>query len=91
MRSLCRWFANTFLVLWLLALALLVIGTFGLFGQDRDPLSGIFLIPLGLPWNRFIDLAPEGAWHWLAAFAPGINVVLLRVICAKLVAKGTTP
>jgi hypothetical protein len=33
----------------LAALALFVIGTFGLFGQKRDPSTGFFLMPLGLP------------------------------------------
>jgi len=29
-------------VLYLMALALTLIGTFGLFGQERDPLAGVF-------------------------------------------------
>ena len=40
-----------FCLLYLLALMLFLVGTFGWFGQERDPLSGIFLLPLGLPWN----------------------------------------
>ncbi len=68
-------------VLWILALAVLLIGQFGLLGQERDPLAGVFLLPLGLPWNLFIDRAPEIAWPWLAAASPLINLLLLMAIC----------
>lgn len=56
-----------FLVLYIVALLFLLIGTFGLFGAERDPLSGIFLLPLGLPWNRFLGGASEALLLWLAA------------------------
>lgn len=80
MRKLCSWIANIFLILWLLAVAALLIG---LFGPEPDPLAGAFLIPLGLPWTLAIDQAPQVAWPWLLAVAPGINLVLIRAICAK--------
>lgn len=67
-------------MLYVFALAIFLIGTFGLFGQDRDPLSGVFLIPLGLPWNRFIDVFPEALWPWFAAGAPAINLLILIVL-----------
>lgn len=79
----CRIVVVTFAVLWVLAILVLAIGTFGWFGQDRDPLSGVFLIPLGLPWNRVLDgLGVPG----LAAgvIAPGINLAILAVICRWL-------
>jgi hypothetical protein len=66
-----------FAVAYALALIVLLIGTFGLFGADRDPLSGVFLVPLGLPWNRFIDGFPEPAWPWLASAAPLVNLIIL--------------
>ena len=71
------WLAAGFALAWLLALALLLIGTFGLFGSASDPLSGIFLLPLGLPWNLMLDTLPEGVLPWVAALAPGINLALL--------------
>lgn len=67
-------------MLYVFALAILVIGTFGLFGQDRDPLSGVFLIPLGLPWNRLVDVFPQPLWPWLAAGAPLINLIILAIL-----------
>lgn len=81
MRRLCQGVCWAFLVLYFLALAALAIGTFGLFGAERDPLSGVFLIPLGLPWNRFIDSFSEPLWSWLAAAAPAINLLFLRIFC----------
>jgi hypothetical protein len=79
--GLCRFGSNGFLVLYAVALALLLVGTFGLFGQEPDPLSGVFLIPLGLPWNRFVDYFPERLWPWLAAGSPVINYFILRLLC----------
>jgi hypothetical protein len=77
----CKWVLRIYTVLYVFALILLVIGMFGLFGQPRDPLSGVFLIPLGLPWNQFVDLAPEPFWPWLTAAAPLLNIFLIGRIC----------
>ena len=66
-----------FIGLYVFALALFLVGTFGLFGSERDPLSGIFLIPLGWPWNVFTYLFPEVAWTWVAATMPAINAAIL--------------
>ena len=81
MNRLCRGFQIGFALAWLAALALLVIGTWGLFGQARDPLAAVYLVLLGLPWTRLIDPAPEALRPWLAMAAPGVNLVLLRLIC----------
>jgi hypothetical protein len=27
--------------------------------SEADPISGVFLIPLGLPWNRMSDVFPD--------------------------------
>lgn len=50
-----KWLLGIYVLLYLAALALLIIGTFGLFGQEQDPLAGVFLLPLGLPWNLLLD------------------------------------
>jgi len=84
MNRVCRVITGVFLFVYLAALALLVIGTFGLFGQERDPLSGVFLMPLGLPWNLMLDVFPEPLWPWLAAAAPALNLMILRFICGAL-------
>ncbi len=80
-RRICRVALLTLAVLYALAVLALLAGAFGWLGAEADPLSGIFLVPLGLPWNRLIDALPEPAWPWLAAAAPLINLVALWLIC----------
>jgi hypothetical protein len=59
------------------ALFLFAIGTFGWFGQDRDPLSGVFLIPLGLPWNQLLDGASDAILPWVGILSPLLNIAIL--------------
>lgn len=84
MNRFCKLIVGVFAVLYIAALALLAIGTFGLFGNEPDPLSGIFLLPLGLPWTFVIDGAPEPLLPWLAIAAPAVNLVLLYGLCRLL-------
>lgn len=78
-----KWVLIIFLALYAVAAGLLVVGTFGLLGQERDPLSGIFLLPLGLPWNLIADgLGLEGPWP--AILAPAINGGLLFLIWRRI-------
>jgi hypothetical protein len=79
----CRWVVRTVGVFYLMALALLLVGTFGLFGQQRDPLSGIFLLPIGLPWVLLTDGFPETWRPWLASMAPALNLVILTLLCRR--------
>jgi hypothetical protein len=73
---------------YLAALALLLIGTFGLSGQSRDPLAGVFLLPLGLPWVLWFDGFPDLARPWLAVMVRLLNLMILTVLCRRL-ARGT--
>ena len=74
-----KWVFVIFLALYAIAISLLVIGTFGLFGQERDPLSGIFLLPLGAPWNLVADaVGLDGPLP--AILAPAINAGLLFLL-----------
>ena len=77
---LCPIAAGALAVLYLAALAILAIGTFGLFGSPRDPLSGIYLMPLGLPWT-LLDPLPDPVRPWLAVLAPALNIAILWQIC----------
>ena len=70
--------------MYLVALALLLIGTFGLFGQERDPLAGVFLLPLGLPWILWLDGMPDPFLPWLAALSPALNIAILKLLCNYL-------
>ena len=71
-----KWVFIVFVVLYGIALLLMVIGTFGWFGQEKDPLSGVFLLPLGLPWNILADRIGLGV-PILAILAPAINAAIL--------------
>lgn len=81
MAVLCKWTIRIVGACYLVALALLLIGTFGLFGQERDPLSGVFLIPLGLPWVSLLDGVSDGLKPWLLALAPALNLFILMALC----------
>jgi hypothetical protein len=71
-----KWAFLVFVAFYAIALSLLTIGTFGWFGQERDPLSAIFLVPLGLPWNLIADRLGIGG-IWIAILAPAINAAIL--------------
>jgi hypothetical protein len=77
----CRLIVIGFSVMYALAAGLFVVGNFGLFGSPSGPLAGIFLLPLGLPWNRMLDIFPEPLWPTLAALAPAMNLIILMLIC----------
>jgi hypothetical protein len=79
MRVICGLFG----LLYLGALGLLAIGTFGLFGQEQDPLSGVFLIPLGMPWIWLADKVGLGG-ALVAILAPLINLLILFALCRML-------
>ncbi len=89
MNALCQVIVVIIGIAYLLALGILLIGTFGLFGQERDPPSGVFLMPLGLPWNLFLDPLPDTLKPWLAALAPALNVLILRTICRAIGSAGS--
>jgi hypothetical protein len=80
----CKIVLLFFALLYLGALLLFLIGTFGWFGQDLDPLAGVFLIPLGLPWNLFLDAVPDPCRAWATAAAPLVTILVLWVICLRL-------
>ena len=71
-----KWAFLIFAVLYALALFVLAVGTFGWFGQEQDPLSGVFLMPLGLPWNIVADKIGIGGAA-TAILAPAINAAIL--------------
>ncbi len=80
-RGVCRWVLILFAVAYVVALAILAVGTFGLFAQPRDPLSGVFVLVLGIPWNRLLGGAPAPLLPWLAAVAPALNMMILWALC----------
>ena len=77
----CRVLFGFFVLAYVAALAILATGTYGLFGQAKDPLSGIFLIPLGLPW--ILIPVPEPLLLPQGIAAPGINLLILWFVCRR--------
>ncbi len=77
----CRWIVRGFAVLYATAFALFLIGTYGWFGSPQGPLAGVFLMPLGLPWNLWLDALPPAVWPAAAVAAPALNLLLLRGLC----------
>jgi hypothetical protein len=61
------------------ALFVYAAGTLGWFGVAQDPLSGIFLFLLGLPWVLFHS--PGTGVPWFAIAAPLINVAIVYLLC----------
>ena len=80
----CKFTIAALLLLYITALAILVVGTYGLFGAERDPLSGVFLVPLGLPWNRLLADLPDALLPWVGVAAPLVNLLLLWLLCRAL-------
>lgn len=70
------WAFRIFVVIYAIALVLLAIGTFGWFGQEKDPLSAVFLFPLGLPWNVLADKAGI-AGPAAMVLAPAVTAAIL--------------
>jgi len=71
-----KWVFWIFAGLYALALLALGAGVYGWFGTEQDPLSAVFLLPLGLPWNLLADKAGiEGPAVMIAA--PAINAAIL--------------
>ncbi|MEP7315169.1 MAG: hypothetical protein ABI667_00570 [Sphingomicrobium sp.] len=66
--------ATVLAILYLIALFLWAVGTFGWFESEEGPLVGAFLIPLGLPWNRL------GEGLVIALLAPVINIFILMLL-----------
>ncbi|MCB2047716.1 MAG: hypothetical protein KDE32_05740 [Novosphingobium sp.] len=71
-----KWAFWIFVALYVIAFVLFLIGNYGLFGSEQGPLAGVFLMPLGLPWNLLGDklgLASPA----LGILAPAINAAIL--------------
>ncbi len=73
----CRLIVTVFAALYAAAFALFLVGSYGWFGSPQGPLAGIFLVPLGLPWNRLLDGLPPAVVPAAAAATPALNLLLL--------------
>ena len=80
----CNVVVLTFAAFYVAALLVFLTGTFSWFGQATDPLSGVFLLPLGLPWVLGVEGAPDSVRPWLAALAPLLNLAVLVWVCRRV-------
>ncbi len=71
-----KWVFWIFLSFYVVAVFLMLVGTFGWFGQEEDPLSAVFLMPLGLPWNLLADKIGL-ANAWVALLSPAANLGII--------------
>ena len=81
MLPICRRVVAVFAVLYAAAFLLFLIGTYGWFSSPQGPLAGIFLLPLGLPWNRLLGGLPSRVLPLAAVAAPALNLLLLSGLC----------
>ncbi|EDM69471.1 hypothetical protein RAZWK3B_12502 [Roseobacter sp. AzwK-3b] len=85
--TICRMVVIGITALYLFALAYFVIGTYGLFGQAPNPLAGVFLLPLGLPWSLLLTGLPETVRPWALVAAPLLNIAFFTVMCRRTAAR----
>ena len=79
MSRICKIASLLFVAAYLFALLLLAAGTFGWFGVAKDPLSAVFLIPLGLPWNAILPASPA-----VGLLSPVVNGAIMWSLCKRL-------
>lgn len=83
----CKLVLGAFGIAYAVALLAWAAGTFGLFGSERDPLAGVFLIPLGVPWTYVAGALPDGPVRVAGALlSPLLNLGLIAAVC-RLVRK----
>lgn len=88
MHRICRTVFWIYLILAVVALALVPAGAFGWFGIERDPLVAIFAVLLAQPWasmaTPFTD-PDRPVWNMaLIALGLAINAALIRGCCHVL-------
>lgn len=81
MTTFCKWLVAIAVVVYLMAIGIGLIGTYGWFEQEQDPLSWVFVIILGQPWVSWIGDVSDPLSRWLAAVAPLLNLILLAGVC----------
>ncbi len=69
-------------VAYLAALGLFAISFWGLLGQSEDPLGGVFLLPLGLPWNLMLDRM-TGMSTTALLVAPALTLAILIFLARR--------
>jgi hypothetical protein len=85
--TICRTVVIGITALYLFALGYFAIAGFGLFGQEPNPMAGVFLLPLGLPWSLLLTGLPETVQPWALVAVPLINIAFFTVMCRRTAAR----
>lgn len=85
----CKILTRGFGILYLMALLVFLVGYLGLFGQERDPLSAVYLVLLGQPWVQLAGMLPEAARPFGAALSPFVTLSILWLICRRATRRTT--
>jgi hypothetical protein len=82
----CRIVLTILLLAYFFALGVYAVGTFGWFGVESDPLSGAYLIILGMPWILlpFDPIAGESWLPLIGIVAPLVNLAIVLILCRWL-------
>ena len=80
-RWVCRLILALYLLLYLAALYIAVVGSFGLLGHEPEALASVFLVFIALPWT-FLP-GPIVIPQVLRALAPLLNAWLIHRVCSK--------
>lgn len=78
-----KWLLIIFASLYVIAFGLYLVGTYGIAGSPQGPLAGVFLMPLGLPWNLLADrMGMSGPA--VGILSPLVNMAILYALYRKL-------
>jgi hypothetical protein len=96
-RTVCKFIAGIYVMLCLVALAVIPLNAAGMFGEP-DPLSGVFAVILAMPWMHiFTNIVGDAGGNAAAGFimagaGMGLNAAILWGLCswvAKKIAQRT--
>lgn len=80
----CRVLRIVFALVYLAAVALLFLASFGWIGTGGDPQAGVFLMVLGVPWSLIpYALADGRTFAAVNIVAPLINYAILTWLCRR--------
>ena len=84
----CRVLIIVYILLYLIALAVAIVGTRGLFGVQPDGLMAVYLLFLGMPWTLVLPVLPLGSMpellgQLIVAGLPILNLICLVWFCRR--------
>lgn len=81
MGKFCKFVIGLLFFFYLIALGIFAVLKWGLFGVTTDPLAGLFLAPMGLPWNVLVDVESLNLRILIGVLSPMINLAIVYLLC----------